>query len=216
MTRLFNPCRKYRGDLCAVASGDLPAENRADVEHHLETCADCQRYRDEIGSVTALLAAGGKRFSSVEPREIAQRRWARDFEAAVKPGPSIATRVFCRFLDWSRDLVWPCRRIWAGLAAIWVVILGLNASTRAKEEVRTSHRPSPEIMRALLAREGFLPGPSRAADDREAEPPRLPSPRPRSEQHGVIKGGLSFDVRPPLPGPLLQRRRGNPVRGKPA
>jgi hypothetical protein len=175
MKYLFSPCRKYREDLCAATSSDLSARNRGGLEHHLQACTDCQKYRDEIEIVTSLLAAGGKLFPEVEPRETTQTRWARDFEAAVEPAHSIATRVFLGFLDWSRDMVWPHRRIWAGMAAIWVLIVGLNVSPRAKEEAEISHRPSPEIMQALLATEGFLPGPNRTGENREAKPPSLPS-----------------------------------------
>jgi hypothetical protein len=28
--------------------------------------------------------------------------------------------------SWWRELLWPCPQAWAGLAAVWVVILGLN------------------------------------------------------------------------------------------
>jgi len=41
-------------------------------------------------------------------------------------------------------------------------------------------------MRALLAREGFLPG-SGTVEGREAQPPGPPLPQPRSEQRRVSK-----------------------------
>jgi hypothetical protein len=162
-------------------SGDLPKADRVDVESHLATCADCRSYRDELGSMTALLTVSRELCSDVELRETARMRWARDFEAALEPDHSIVARVLFTFLDWTRDMIWPCRRMWAGLAAIWIAILGLNASQRAEQEARASHAPSPEIMRALLAREGFLTGPSRGAEH-DVEAPRQSAPRPRSEQ----------------------------------
>jgi hypothetical protein len=177
MTRLLKACRKYREDVCAVASGDLPPEDRAGLEKHVGACAGCQRYRDEIRNVAALLAAGREQGSGVEPRETTQRRWTREFEAAVEPAPFIAARVFRGFIDWSRDMVWPYRRLWAGLAAIWVVILGLNTWLGATD---ASHGASPEMMRALLAREGFLAGGT--AEDREAKPPTPPSAQPGSKR----------------------------------
>jgi len=173
MTRDYKPCRKYREELCAVLSGEFPAEDRAGLENHLEACADCQRYRDEIGSVAAVLAAGGELFREVQPGETTQARWAKEFGAAVEPAQSMATKVFRGILDWSRDMVWPGRRIWAGMAAIWIVILGLNASQRTKGETQaSSHQPPPKMMRALLAREGFLPGPGRTVGESEAESSR--------------------------------------------
>lgn len=177
MTRLFDPCRKYREDLCAVMSGDLPVGDRAELKKHLQTCAACQSYRNEIATVTALLAAGGEHFAAIQPRQATEARWARDFEEAVEPN-----RVFRCFLDWSREMVWPGRRIWAGMAAIWLVILGLNVSQGTKEQAQATPRPSPEIMRALLVQEGFLPGAARAGQDPKTEPLRSPSPRHPSDQ----------------------------------
>jgi len=187
MKRLFGPCRGYRVDICAVASDDLPDADRACLERHLESCAECRRYRDDIGDVTALLATTGKLFADVEPREATQIRWQKDFEAAIKPADSVTTRVFRGLLDWSRGMIWPARRIWAGMAAVWVLVLGLNASSRAKEEAQAARQPSPEFIRALLAREGFLPGAGRTAEVREAEPPLSRSPQPRSEQRRESK-----------------------------
>jgi len=182
MTLLLKPCRKHREDLCAVLSGDLPAGDRVRLENHLEACADCQRYREQIGSVTTLLAARSEFFPDVEPREATRMRWTRELERVFKPSHSNARRVFRGFLDWSREMVWPCRRTWAAMMAIWVVVLVLNAWPGAKEEARTADRPSPQIMRALLAREGLLPEAGRTTEHREAERPRPPATQPRSEQ----------------------------------
>src|SRR5262245_1113876 len=99
MTRLFNPCGKYREDLCALMSGDLPPRDRVSLVHHLDTCADCQKYRDEIGNVTSRLTAWKEILPDVELSESTQMRWTRDFEAAVEPTHSFAARVFGRFLD---------------------------------------------------------------------------------------------------------------------
>jgi anti-sigma factor RsiW len=181
MTRLFNPCRKCRENICALLSGDLPAADRAEAANHLAACADCRTYRDQIGSMTAVLGASDELFSDIKLSEATQMRWAREFESATEPTRSIAARIVLNFLDWTRDMIWPCRRIWAGLAAIWIVILGLDASQRVDDQARASRAPSPEIMRALLAREGFVPGPNRPSKERSAEPSRQSSP-PRSER----------------------------------
>src|SRR5436190_1027545 len=126
MTRRFHPCHKCRENICALQSGDLPAVDCVDVENHLAACEGCRRYRDEIGSVTALLNARGALVPDVELRETTQMRWAREFESAVER--SIVTRIVLSLLDWTRDMIWPCRRIWVGIAGIWIVILGLIAS----------------------------------------------------------------------------------------
>ena len=43
------------------------------------------------------------------------------------------------------ELVWPCRRIWAGLAAVWILIFVFNFSQRDPAEMlaRKSSPPSP-------------------------------------------------------------------------
>jgi len=184
MTSVFNSCRKYREELCAVISGDLPAGDRVRLENHLEACVDCQRYRDEIGTVTALLALGVELFP-LEPRETTQMRWTSEFEAAVQPVHSSVTRIFYGFLDWSRDMIWPCRRIWAGMAAIWLVVLSLNAWPGTKQGTRGSYPPSRQIIRALLIREGFL---SATGPGRETKPPGPSSTKTRSERQPPLQG----------------------------
>jgi anti-sigma factor RsiW len=183
MKRIFNLCRKHREALCVMLSGDLPATDRASLEQHLSACAGCQKYRTEIGKVTTLLSASRKLFIKVQPNKTARARWARDFETATKPAPSTATKIFHGFLDWTREMVRPCRWIWTGLAAVWVVVLGLNVSQKTPKETQAARRPSPEMMRALLAVEGFLPGPNRTGQEHEADPPKPLSRQPGSEQH---------------------------------
>ena len=58
-------------------------------------------------------------------------------EAAAQAEPARPTAPS----SWWRELLWPCPQAWAGLAAVWVVILGLNWITsdgepRAKMEAR--------------------------------------------------------------------------------
>jgi anti-sigma factor RsiW len=178
---MFSPCRKYREELCVAINGELPAGDRAALERHLEACPDCQKYRGEIGKLTALLTAGGELFQDIVPRETTQMRWAKEFERAVHPAHSTSTGACRAILDWSWDLMWPYRRIWAVMAAIWIVILGLNAAQRTEREAQASSRPSPEIMRALLACEGFLPGYVNTGEASTTKPPKSPSPQHRSE-----------------------------------
>ena len=168
-------------------SGELPSADRASLEYHLAACTACQRYQDEMSSVTALLAVGDELYPEVEPGKAAEMRWARDFEAAIEPAHSFTARVARGFLDWTRDMVFPCRRIWAGLVAVCVLVLSLNAWQSAKEDAQDSHRPPPEMIRALLVREGFLSGSSRAGADRGTEPPRPTSLQPQSKQHRESK-----------------------------
>ena len=87
--------------------------------------------------------------------------------------------------SWRRELLWPCPQAWAGLTAVWAVILFLNAVSREPVQVVTTPRrpPGRDVLRAwkererMLAELASLPGP--------AEPPKPFAPRPRSEiAHG--------------------------------
>jgi hypothetical protein len=57
-----------------------------------------------------------------------------------------------------RELVWPCRRIWAGLTCAWVVILVLNiASSEPAPQVANKSEPrSREEMQALIEQRHML------------------------------------------------------------
>jgi hypothetical protein len=83
-----------------------------------------------------------------------------------------------------RELIWPCRRIWAGLAAIWILIFVVNFSQRDKSEMmaRKTPVPSPDMILVFRQQERLL---AELTDQKEvpvAEPPKLFSPQPRSER----------------------------------
>ena len=84
-----------------------------------------------------------------------------------------------------RELIWPCRRIWAGLAAVWLVlaVFNLTHAEHGKTAVAKSSPPSAEVRIAFQEQQRLLAeilGPPRAAAP--AEPPRRSNPRPRSER----------------------------------
>jgi len=83
--------------------------------------------------------------------------------------------------SWWRELLWPCPQAWAGLAAVWVVILALNGATREPVQVAATQGPptAREMLMALKERQRLvsqLVGPCVPA-----EPSRRFVPRPRSE-----------------------------------
>ena len=59
-----------------------------------------------------------------------------------------------------RELVWPCRRIWAGMAATWMVILGLHLAAGSGEATRVTvnhvSKPGPEIVAAVRERRELM------------------------------------------------------------
>lgn len=89
-----------------------------------------------------------------------------------------ARRAPVQWLGWKlwRELVWPCRRTWAGLACAWLLIIGLNlASSDSSPRVagKTETRSREEI-RALIEQRRMLAqliGPmAEPAADRKSNP----------------------------------------------
>jgi len=82
-----------------------------------------------------------------------------------------------------RELFWPCRRIWAGMAVVWILIFIVNFSQRDKSEMMAGKTPpsSPEMILVLQQQERLL---AELTDQKEAPvavPPKLFLPQPRSE-----------------------------------
>jgi hypothetical protein len=102
-------------------------------------------------------------------------------EAARRASASRASRLQSQAcLGW-REWLWPCPQAWAGLAALWMIILGLNATAPAGPGLTAKQSPAPPSET----------GPTLAAQRRElarlldnvAEPAQAPKapPGPRSE-----------------------------------
>ena len=83
--------------------------------------------------------------------------------------------------SWWRELFWPCHQAWAGLAAVWAVILFLNVASREPVPVvGTPHTaPAREGLMALKERQRMLA--ELAGPPEPAEPPKPFAPGPRSE-----------------------------------
>ena len=83
---------------------------------------------------------------------------------------------------WWREWLWPSPQAWAGLAAVWLVILGLNATTasRSTDMAMRPSKPSPEVETTLAAQRREL---ARLLDNfPEPTPaPKAGPPGPRSE-----------------------------------
>jgi hypothetical protein len=80
-------------------------------------------------------------------------------------------------------LLWPHPVAWAGLAAVWLVILGINLTTRDASTLVAKHAApvSPQVFMAFQEQERLL---SELIGPREtpvAERPKPRLPRPRSE-----------------------------------
>ncbi len=136
MKWFLNPCRRHRGSLCLLASGLLSEPERDRIENHLAECADCRRYFNQIKSMAVPLAGWEKHFAHIETGPAVQARLEKAIASAgrpesVRPFPPKKVLLEC----W-QQLIWPCRQIWTGLAAVWILLLVVNVSMQ-------DHSPRP-------------------------------------------------------------------------
>jgi hypothetical protein len=82
------------------------------------------------------------------------------------------------------ELFYPARRIWGGLATVWLAILLLNFAMREEDPKLTRHFAPPtaqtiaELKKQQLELTQLLD-----STEIESDKPRLGPPRPRSENH---------------------------------
>ena len=73
-------------------------------------------------------------------------------------------------------LLWPNPRAWAGLAAIWMLVIGLNVTTREPVPVGVAQqlvRPSPQMRELLREQERLLAdlvGPKDSPEQNQSKP----------------------------------------------
>jgi hypothetical protein len=81
-------------------------------------------------------------------------------------------------------LLWPHPAAWAGLAAVWLVILGLNHATpdALPRMAKGSLPAAPQLFMAFQAQEQLLAELLGPRETPVAEPPKPTVPRPRSER----------------------------------
>jgi hypothetical protein len=81
-----------------------------------------------------------------------------------------------------RELIWPSRRIWTGLAAVWVLILAANISLSEQSPAIVKSGPSSEMMMSLKDQQKIL---AELLNDysvpHDADRQKIFSPKPRTE-----------------------------------
>jgi hypothetical protein len=97
--------------------------------------------------------------------------------------------VFSTLNSQLSTLLWPHPVAWAGLAAVWVVILGLSFTTRdaARQVAKRTSSPSPQVFMAFQEQQRLLNELVGPREIPEAERPKAAPPQPRSErQNGLM------------------------------
>ena len=110
---------------------------------------------------------------------------------SVKISPSPVGSVRVGFFEklW-RELFWPCRRTWGGLAAAWLALLVFNHSQTQQtssaiiakspapaEEMRIAYREQRRVLEEIMGPQSPMP---------LAQPPRQPNLKPRSERSATV------------------------------
>ncbi|MCD6049861.1 MAG: hypothetical protein K0Q55_1264 [Verrucomicrobia bacterium] len=87
-------------------------------------------------------------------------------------------------VSWWRELLWPCPQAWAGLAAVWVVIFGLNWANNRPAEGQTlmaRRELTPEERMAFIEQQRLLASLLEAQVVVSPPPPAEKIHPPRSE-----------------------------------
>jgi len=85
---------------------------------------------------------------------------------------------------WLLELFWPHPKAWAGLAAVWLVILAVNFTTRetaTRNFARQVAPPSPEMLMVLRQQQLLLAELVGRPEPRAADRPKTVPPRPHSQ-----------------------------------
>ena len=101
---------------------------------------------------------------------------------AAVPKFRVADTATLPMLIW-RELIWPSRRIWAGLAAVWILIFVFNFSQRDPAELlaRKSPPQSPEMILTFRQQERLLAELIGPNEPQAVAPAKPFLPQPRSE-----------------------------------
>ena len=110
---------------------------------------------------------------------VCDRRFEMD-DADERRSQTAATMIWHVF--W-RELIWPSRRIWAGLAATWILIFVFNFAQRDPAELmaQKSPPPSPEMILTFRQQERLLAELIGPNEPQAVAPPKPFLPQPRSE-----------------------------------
>jgi len=183
MNWFWKSCRRHRANLCLLAGGTLSEPEAGAIRAHLADCADCRKYHDEIMSLAGPLADWEANFAHVMPTQDAQMRWAKAVQAAANAKSIRQTGPENILFNCWRELIWPCRGIWMGLAAVWVLIVVFNFSQRDPSErlAQKAPPPSPEMILAFRQQQRLLAELIGPGETDSAAKPKPFLPQPRSE-----------------------------------
>jgi len=102
-----------------------------------------------------------KQHQTTEPKldtirhEIVNAEFVREGRRVAVPKFRVVGTATLPLLIW-RELIFPCRRIWTGLAAVWILILAANVSLREHSPAMSKSGPTPGIIMSLKYQQEIL------------------------------------------------------------
>jgi anti-sigma factor RsiW len=182
MKRFSNRCQPWRESICLLAGNALSSAEQAEVQRHLAACPECLAYYRQIKSVTAPLANWEKNFSGVKTDQTLQTRWRTAVLGATdQPAPRFSLQLTLR-TSW-RELIRPCRQAWAAMAALWLVMWGINATLSAGNTSIASGNVAPTLtLQVFEEQKRVLAELIPPASGEPIQPARHDHSRPRSER----------------------------------
>ena len=130
-----------------------------------------------------------RRLSRQPPRPVPDE-WRAEILSAVERASRSAPRssLLVTFNQQLSTLFWPHPKAWAGLAAVWVLILAVNFSTRDTSPRMTekSLSPSPEVMVELKKQRQLFAELMGSREPLATDRQKMFSPKPRSEWAEIV------------------------------
>lgn len=101
--------------------------------------------------------------------------------------PGLVSLFLCCSKNFWCELIFPSRRIWAGLAIVWAFIFAVNVSQRDHSQMTLAKSsPSPEMILSFRQQEKLLAELIGQTESQVAEPPKTFLPRPSSQRRFEI------------------------------
>jgi len=168
----------------ACLDSELDARTALEIEQHLKSCPNCARHFAEADKLDTRIKAGlkqGRRTAAL---------WQQIERSVIASAPSTAgsagwQAILATVGEQLRAGLSRAPRIWAWLAAVWMMIFALHFSGRETDAplVAKQQMPSASEMRvALKQKQSWMAELAVTSETGSTDKAKAAPPRPRSEQ----------------------------------